>query len=218
LAETPLPLEATLHVVPCRGGEDFLRRLFEPLGYAVEARPARARPDLPRVGRQPVLHRPSDRDGAPVGAADAPVRPHPHTRREKHYAIGDAEVEKLIRRGEGWLAAHPEKDAIVRRYLKHRRTLVQDALAQLTREDEPGADESEAEHDREEQAVERTVSLHEQRLGAVLAALKGSGAARVLDLGCGEGRLLHLLLRERQFTELLGWTFRTGRSRSRRTG
>ena len=40
------------------------------------------------------------------------------------------------------------------------------------------------------QVVERTVSLHEQRLGAVLAALKGSGAHRVLDLGCGEGRLL----------------------------
>src|SRR5437588_13001071 len=38
LVETPLPLEAKLAVLPCRGGEDFLRRLFEPLGYAVTAR------------------------------------------------------------------------------------------------------------------------------------------------------------------------------------
>ena len=41
-------------------------------------------------------------------------------------------------------------------------------------------------------------------LGAVLAALKGSGAKRILDLGCGEGRLLSLLLADRQFTDILG--------------
>src|SRR5690349_1029846 len=35
LAEAPLPFEARLAVLPCRGGEAFLRRLFEPLGYAV---------------------------------------------------------------------------------------------------------------------------------------------------------------------------------------
>lgn len=33
LAGTRLPLKACLSVVPCRGGEPFLRRLFEPLGY-----------------------------------------------------------------------------------------------------------------------------------------------------------------------------------------
>src|SRR5436190_17920500 len=38
LVETPLPLEARLSVLPCRGGEGFLRRLFEPLGYDVTAR------------------------------------------------------------------------------------------------------------------------------------------------------------------------------------
>src|SRR5258708_9918768 len=38
LAETPLPLSVTFSALPCRGGEEFLRRLFEPLGYAVSAR------------------------------------------------------------------------------------------------------------------------------------------------------------------------------------
>ncbi len=33
LAETAIPLHAKLAVVPCRGGELLLRRLFEPLGY-----------------------------------------------------------------------------------------------------------------------------------------------------------------------------------------
>src|SRR5918997_1392600 len=35
LAATAIPLVARLAVVPCRGGEPFLRRLFEPLGYVV---------------------------------------------------------------------------------------------------------------------------------------------------------------------------------------
>jgi 3' terminal RNA ribose 2'-O-methyltransferase Hen1 len=49
-----------------------------------------------------------------------------------------------------------------------------------------------------------TPTLHDLRFGAVLAVLKAAGAARVLDLGCGEGRLLRLLLREGQFTEIVG--------------
>ena len=38
----------------------------------------------------------------------------------------------------------------------------------------------------------------------MLAALKGTGAARVLDLGCGGGSLLQSLLKEKQFTEITG--------------
>jgi 3' terminal RNA ribose 2'-O-methyltransferase Hen1 len=37
LADTSLPLEARISVLPCRGGEPLLRRLFEPLGYEVTA-------------------------------------------------------------------------------------------------------------------------------------------------------------------------------------
>src|SRR5262245_52630266 len=36
LAETPIPLVAEIPVVPCRGGEPFLRELFEPLGYLIQ--------------------------------------------------------------------------------------------------------------------------------------------------------------------------------------
>ena len=35
LCQMPIPLTATLSVLPCRGGEVFLRKLFEPLGYAM---------------------------------------------------------------------------------------------------------------------------------------------------------------------------------------
>ena len=38
----------------------------------------------------------------------------------------------------------------------------------------------------------------------MLTALRESGAARVLDLGCGSGKLLRLLMVEKQFTEIVG--------------
>jgi 3' terminal RNA ribose 2'-O-methyltransferase Hen1 len=51
---------------------------------------------------------------------------------------------------------------------------------------------------------EERINLHQQRLNAALEVLKASGAKTVLDLGCGEGRLLKMLLREGQFTRIVG--------------
>ena len=79
-----------------------------------------------------------------------------------------------------------------------------DALAQLADESEPDPDAAAEVRAQEEEAIESSISLNEQRLGSVLAALKASGATRVLDLGCGEGRLLQALLKEKQFTEIVG--------------
>ena len=47
---------------------------------------------------------------------------------DKHYWVGDAEVEKLLRHGEGWLRAHPERELITNRYLKHQKRLAREAL------------------------------------------------------------------------------------------
>ncbi len=202
-ALTALPLEARLDVVPSRGGETLIRRLFEPLGYAVQVTPYPLDATFPEWGQSPYF---SVTLTATVRLADLLTHLYvlvPALDTGKHYFIGDAEVEKLVQKGEGWLAAHPEKEAIVRGYLKQRYSLVRDALEQLT-QSEPEADDISEQHDREEEVVERKISLHTQRLGAVLAALKASGAKKVLDLGCGEGRLLSLLLGERQFTDILG--------------
>ncbi len=204
VAEQPLPLEARLDVVPSRGGKEFLRRLFEPLGYTVQAEGFPLDAQFPEWGESPYFRVTLT---ATVRLADLLTHLYvliPTLDTGKHYYIGDDEVEKLIHKGEGWLTNHPEKETIVRRYLKHRHSLIRDALEQLTQAEAPGEDEVEERHDREEESVERRLSLHEQRLGAVLGALKASGAHRVLDLGCGEGRLLGLLLGERQFSEILG--------------
>ncbi len=121
---------------------------------------------------------------------------------DKHHWVGDDEVEKLLRHGDGWLALHPEREVITRRYLKHRRDLVGDALLRLTEEDDPDPDGREQMHAQEEAQIEESLSLNEQRLAAVVDALKACGAKRVLDLGCGEGKLVRALLKERGFEEI----------------
>ena len=203
-ALTALPLEARLEVVPSRGGESLIRRLFEPLGYGVGVKAYPLDAAFPDWGQSPyfsVTLTNTTRLSELLTHLYVLV---PALDTGKHYFIGDAEVEKLVQKGEGWLAAHPEKETIVRGYLKQRYSLVRDALEQLTQAEEPQGDDLGELHDREEEVIEKPISLHTQRLGAVLAALKASDAKKVLDLGCGEGRLLSLLLGERQFTSILG--------------
>ena len=123
---------------------------------------------------------------------------------EKHYYVGADEVEKLLRFGEGWLASHPERDAITRRYLKHSFRLTREALARLVSDEAEDPDADEGRRDREEEVVEERISLNQERTGTVLAALKGLGARRVLDLGCGDGKLLARLFDDRSFEEVVG--------------
>ena len=205
LAEAAIPLEARLSVVPCRGGEMLLRRLFEPLGYTVTAEPHALDSRSPEWGTSryftltlSATHR--LRDLLTHLYVLVPVLDD-----EKHYWVGDDEVDKLLRHGEGWLAVHPDRALIARRYLKHRHSLVRDAIARLVSEEESEEDDdSAAVRDAEERTLERPLSLHEQRLELVHAVLRDSGATTVLDLGCGEGRLLRRLLAERQFARIVG--------------
>ncbi len=204
LAATPIPLHATLSVVPCRGGERFLRRLFEPLGYSVAAEPHPLDETFPEWGASSYY---TVQLSGTVRLQDLLTHIYvliPVLDNEKHYWVGDDEVEKLLRHGANWLASHPEKEEIARRYLKYRRDLAKDALARLVDEEIPDVDIAKAVHDSEEEAVERRLNLNEQRLNTVVAALKGAGAKRVLDLGCGEGKLLRVLLEDRSFNEIVG--------------
>jgi 3' terminal RNA ribose 2'-O-methyltransferase Hen1 len=203
LAETPIPLEARLAVVPARGGEALLRRLFEPLGYAVAADPHPLDPARPEWGDSRHL---TVTLSAVTRLRDLLTHLYvlvPVLDGAKHYYVGDEEVEKLLRHGEGWLAAHPERGMIAARYLKHRRGLVREAIARLVEREAPDDDAADA-RDAEEAALEERVSLHQQRLATVLATLRASGARRVLDLGCGEGRLLRMLMDEPGFDEVVG--------------
>ena len=204
LVTTPIPLSARIDVLPVRGGEDFLHRMFEPLGYAVEANRHPLDDQFPAWGESPYF-------SVTISGTKtlSELLSHlyvliPVFDNNKHYFVGDDELEKLIAKGTGWLSSHPEKEQISRRYLKHQSSLFRQALARLVEEEDGETLEDVGIREGQEESLEKPLSLNEQRHGAVLAALRGSGAHTVLDLGCGEGKLLRELLNDRQFEKIVG--------------
>ncbi len=205
LAQTPIPLSARIDVLPVRGGEPFLRGVFEPLGYEVEAVRCPLDERFPEWGESPYF---SVEVRKTTTLADLLTHLYvliPVFDSRKHYFVGDDETEKLLAKGEGWLARHPLKEEIARRYLRFQPSLYRMALSRLALEEEPleGEDET-PEKEKAEERLEKPISLNEQRLMTVMAALRSCGAKRVLDLGCGEGKLIRELLKDRQFEEILG--------------
>jgi 3' terminal RNA ribose 2'-O-methyltransferase Hen1 len=202
LADTAIPLAVEVPALACRGGEAVLARLFEPLGYAVDATPlvlaggVGTREDRPYLG---VVLRAEVTVAALLRHLYVLL---PVLDDDKHYWVGQDEVDKLMARGDDWLVTHPERELIVHRYLRRRRPLTTDALARLADADGAVGDEDDADED--EAPTERRPGLNRLRLDAVLAELAATGATRVLDLGCGEGRLVAELVKDRRLTRVTG--------------
>jgi 3' terminal RNA ribose 2'-O-methyltransferase Hen1 len=206
LAAAALPLTARLDVLPVRGGERFLRAVFEPLGYEVEAVGYPLDQRFPEWGDSPYFSVAVHKTTTLSELLTHLYVLVPVFDSRKHYFVGDDELEKLLAKGEGWLARHPEKDEIARRYLRFQPSLYRMALARLVQVEEPAEAEEEGQRPQEqaEAAFEKALSLNDQRLGAVVAALRACEGKRVLDLGCGEGKLIRELLKDRQFEEIVG--------------
>lgn len=222
LAQTPIPLEVFLPAVPCRGGADLIERFFAPLGWQVEATPIPLDERFPAWGNSVYLR---VRLTGTLRVADAINHLYvglPILDDGKHYWVSTDEIDKLLRAGEGWLAEHPERDLIARRYLAHQGSYARQAMARLAEVDdtdpdalddalEPAAarsgpaapdlaDTSADQTDAPDQPVPLVVHRH----SAVLAALRSTGARRVVDLGCGSGALLPTLLSEPALSEIVG--------------
>jgi 3' terminal RNA ribose 2'-O-methyltransferase Hen1 len=207
LAARPIALEVRIPALPCRGGAALAERFFGPLGWTVDARPVPLDPEIPSWGDSRYVDL---RLQGELRLADALNHLYvllPVLDDAKHYWVGSDEVDKLIRAGEGWLGAHPEKELISERYLAHRKLLMNAALERLAEVD--GADlldEAVAEvGDDSPAAVEadRPVSLAAQRRTAVIDVLREIGARRVADVGCGEGALVAALLADSSFAEVV---------------
>lgn len=204
VADEVLPLVAELPALPCHGGEPLVRRLFEPLGYEVMLQQHPLDEQHPEWGPGSLYAlslRGDCRLRELLGHLYVLI---PVLDNEKHYWVGQDEIDKLLRHGAGWLAAHPERELIARRYLRNQQSLARRALARLSEGDPSDPDALEQAHAAAEQAIERPLTLNEQRIDAVVATLREEGARRVVDLGCGEGRLLHALLRDRSFDRIVG--------------
>lgn len=185
LAASALPLRIDIPAVSTRGGEDGLvRRMFEPCGWTVTEERIPLDPAFPEWGDS---HYSNVTLSGTVRLAEALRQLYvllPVLDDAKHYWVGDDEIAKLERAGDGWLAQHPERELIARRYLVHQWSL-------LNRADEVATTTGET-------------PLRVLRADAVLAALQDVGAHRVVDMGCGPGALLSRLVKDRSFTKIVG--------------
>ncbi|MBN70677.1 MAG: 3' terminal RNA ribose 2'-O-methyltransferase Hen1 [Gimesia sp.] len=203
LASTPIPLTVQIAVLPVRGGEDLIREIFEPLGYEVAIQSYPLDEQFPDWGESPCYSVTLTATKTLSELLNHLYVLIPVFDNRKHYFVGENELEKLLEKGAGWLADHPLKEQISRRYLKFKPSLYLTALARLVGETE--TEDPELENDETtEDLPDKAVPLNQQRLGSVMAALRASGAKRVLDLGCGEGKLLRDLLSDRQFEQIVG--------------
>ncbi|MEV0259910.1 3' terminal RNA ribose 2'-O-methyltransferase Hen1 [Streptomyces sp. NPDC050617] len=205
----PLPLRIEVPALPARGAGDLVTRLFEPLGWAVTAEPVALDEQFPEWGDSRYVRLVLEGE---LRLADALRQLYvllPVLDDAKHYWVSPDEVDKLLRSGEGWLENHPEQRLITSRYLARRQGLTRDALDRLELARLAEADDSEAEEldnavDEESDTEEKPVPLAVQRREAILGELRAAKAARVLDLGCGQGQLVGALLKEAQFTDIVG--------------
>jgi 3' terminal RNA ribose 2'-O-methyltransferase Hen1 len=216
LAARAIPLEIHVPALPCRGGADLAAQLFEPLGWQVRATPIPLDESFPAWGDSRYVDLRAD---GVLRLADALNHLYvllPVLDDSKHYWVSPDEVDKLVRAGSGWLAGHPKKALITRRYLAHRAGLLRSALARLAEVDdveaedfdnavplpepEPGAEPGSG---AEAEPAEPPVPLAKLRRSAVLGVLRAAGAQRVADLGCGQGSFTADLLADSEFTKIV---------------
>ncbi|MFB7556158.1 3' terminal RNA ribose 2'-O-methyltransferase Hen1 [Streptomyces brevispora] len=209
-AEETLPLRIEVPVLPARGGAELVRKLFGPLGWSrVDAVAVPLDEQFPEWGDSRYVRLVLEGE---LRLADALRQLYvllPVLDDAKHYWVSPDEVDKLLRAGEGWLADHPEQKLITSRYLARRWGLTRQAmerleLVRLAESDDLDVESIDNAVDESTDTEERPVPLAEQRRTAILAALSGAGASRVLDLGCGQGQLVQALLKEERFTEIVG--------------
>ncbi|MGW0175012.1 3' terminal RNA ribose 2'-O-methyltransferase Hen1 [Rhodococcus sp. NPDC003322] len=191
---SPVALTITVPVTPARGGADLPARLFGPLGWAVTATPVPLDETIPRWGDSDYVSLMLEGTLTVSEALRHLYVLLPVLDDVKHYWVGEAEADKLVRVAGAWLADHPEHELIAARYLAHRRELVASVTDRLSDETALPAGEPRV----------ASAGLAGLRQDAVLATLEDLGVTRVVDVGCGEGKLLRELLARPAFTEIVG--------------
>ncbi|MGW2820971.1 3' terminal RNA ribose 2'-O-methyltransferase Hen1 [Streptomyces sp. NPDC001443] len=209
-AGQPLPLRIEVPALPARGGPGLVGRLFEPLGWTVTAEPVALDTEFPEWGDSRYVHLVLASQTLTLAEALRHLYVLlPVLDDAKHYWVAPDEVDKLLRAGEGWLPDHPEQKLITSRYLSRRWSLTREAmerleLVRLAEADDSAVEEIDNAVAAEAETEEKPTPLAVQRRDAIVTALTESGAARVLDLGCGQGQLVQALLKDPRFTQIVG--------------
>jgi 3' terminal RNA ribose 2'-O-methyltransferase Hen1 len=197
LAAQAIPLTIRVPALRCRGGPVLAAQVFEPLGWSVETTAQPLQPQEWGTSNYVDLRLQGE-----LRLADALNHLYvllPVLDDAKHYWVSTEEVDKLVRAGGDWLAGHPAKDLIIRRYLSHQARLTRSALARLAEADDTVPEEFDnAVTDDDAPAKPLAV----QRREAILAILRQHGARRVGDLGCGSGTLIKDLLADQSIEHI----------------
>jgi len=202
LVDTKMPYEVNIAVVSApKGGEQLIRRLFEPLGYEVNLTRHILDEKFEDWGESKYYTLNLKNTITTKELLSHLYVLLPALDNDKHYYVSEDEIEKLLKKGEGWLNEHPEKEQIVRRYLKNLKSYTKEAMSRL---DVEVSSENNILDELPEAELKKKESLHIRRLKTVLEQAKLSGGKSILDLGCGEGKLLKMLLKNSQFNKILG--------------
>ena len=194
LADTKLDLTASLYCLRDNGYEGLAKDLFEPLGYSVEIQRTMLDEKFPEWGNSPYI------DLTVKGKVKlSDMLNHlylliPVFDKQKHYYTSKDELEKLVKHGEGWLEDHPAKNKILYRYFAAKKGYAKKASDMLSEEE--SVDEEEETAKVSEEILEKHISLNTMRMETVKNAVLESGAEKVIDIGCGEGKLVSMLMEE----------------------
>lgn len=200
-----LPFKVKISVLPSpKGGAVLIRKLFEPLGYKVALERHILDEQFPDWGESKYFTVELENTLTLSDLLSHLYVLIPTLDNDKHYFISKNEIDKLLEKGKNWLENHPEKEQIINRYLIHLKSYARIVIDRLN-EKENLAEELEENAESETKEVkERKESLHKQRLKLVVEQLKTTESQSVLDLGCGEGKLLKRLLKVKKFTKIVG--------------
>jgi 3' terminal RNA ribose 2'-O-methyltransferase Hen1 len=204
VADMPIPLDIRIPVLRVTSGEEMLRRLFAPLGYEVETALAPLDENFQEWGPSPYF---DVTLRGTVRIQDALRHLYillPVLDSKKHYYMDAAEVEKILSKGEGWLADHPEKLHILRTSLGRKPSLIADALEQLSNAEVAVGTAPPAVAEESEAEPVKKLSLHAQRHQRVAELVREIRPRSVVDLGCGEGKLIRQLIPIQGIERILG--------------
>ncbi len=219
LADSELDLEADICSLPVRGDKDLVQRLFLPLGYEVSFETFPVDEDFPEWGESPYVRlrlRARKRLSQILNQIYVLI---PVFDLQIHHFVSEPDVDNVLKHGGGWLEDHPERKTILRRYFRMAGSLAALALEKLSagedqRQGAAGTPEREDGHKdpsgmravKEKQGHEDggKIPLDRLRLEAVAEEVLSSGARSVIDIGCGEGKLLAMLAKESRIEKLTG--------------
>ena len=200
LVNTKMPFEIKISVLPApKGGETLIRKLFEPLGYQLNIKRHILDDNFQDWGQSKYYTVELKNTITAQELLQHLYLLIPALDNDKHYYVSQNEIEKLLDKGKGWLSKHPEMEEITKRYLINLGALSRQAINRLN-EDE----NTDINNILTQQEKTRKETLHQKRLNLVLEQLKQSKAESVIDLGCGEGKLIRLMLKEKQFKRITG--------------